>query len=104
MLSLVVCLYYKQARKFKKTPFEILLASLFYCRFFGKDKKKEVKGQCSLYKGRCGGTISNTCCKVPLKCSKQTEICGKDKMCCVTEADIQRHKQQTGPWLKNRNG
>lgn len=67
-------------------------------------KKDEEKGQCSLYKGRCGGTVSNTCCKVPYKCSKQTEICGKDKLCCVTESDIQRHKQQMGPWLKNRNG
>ncbi|CAF3997494.1 unnamed protein product, partial [Rotaria magnacalcarata] len=72
---------------------------------FGKgNKKEEGKGQCSLYKGRCGGSISNTCCKTPYKCSKQTELCGKDKLCCVSDADIQRHKQQTGPWLKNRNG
>jgi hypothetical protein len=57
-----------------------------------------------LYKGRCGGAISNTCCKTPYKCAKQTAICGKDKLCCVSEADIQRHKQQSGSWVAERNG
>jgi hypothetical protein len=67
--------------------------------------KTDGKGKCSLYKGRCGGTISSTCCKTPYKCAKQTTICGKDKLCCVTEADIQRQKQQeTKNWLGERNG
>ncbi|CAF0858342.1 unnamed protein product [Rotaria sp. Silwood1] len=86
----------------------VLISCLFVSQtnaVFGKGKPKDDgKGQCSVYKGRCGGALSNTCCKTPLKCSKQTEICGKDKLCCVTEADIQRHKQATGPWLKQRNG
>ncbi|CAF0821870.1 unnamed protein product [Rotaria sordida] len=86
----------------------IIISCLFILQtnaVFSKDsKKKDSKGQCNLYKGRCGGALSNTCCKTPLKCAKQTEICGKDKLCCVTEADIQRHKQATGAWLKNRNG
>ncbi len=70
----------------------------------GGKAKADAKGKCSLYKGRCGGAISNTCCKTPYKCAKQTAICGKDKLCCVSEADIQRHKQQSGSWVAERNG
>ncbi|CAF0996648.1 unnamed protein product [Adineta ricciae] len=87
----------------------VLIACLFVLQidaFFtsgAKDKNKD-KGQCSLYKGRCGGTINNKCCKLPLKCAKQTKVCGKDKLCCVTEADIQRHKQESGSWKDSRNG
>lgn len=93
--------------KFNKRIFSYQNYSIeFQYRLFGGgDKKKaESKGKCSLYKGRCGGTISNTCCKTPYKCSKQTKICGKDKLCCVSEADIQRHKQETGNWLAGRSG
>ncbi|UJR08625.1 hypothetical protein I4U23_012884 [Adineta vaga] len=86
----------------------VLIGCLFVLQtdaFFNTGKKKDdAKGQCSLYKGRCGGTISNKCCKLPLKCAKQTKVCGKDKLCCVSEADIQRHKQETGNWIANRNG
>ncbi|CAF0957828.1 unnamed protein product [Adineta steineri] len=70
----------------------------------GDAKKKEIKGQCSLYKGKCGGTLSNTCCKLPYKCAKQTKVCGKDKLCCVSEADIQRQKQESTNIVKGRNG
>ncbi len=74
-------------------------------RIFGKgDKKEDTKGKCSLYKGRCGGTIGNKCCKIPFKCAKQTKICGKDKLCCVSEADIQSQKQESGTWLDGRSG
>jgi hypothetical protein len=78
----------------------------FKNRFLGESggKKSDSKGKCSLYKGRCGGAISNTCCKTPYKCAQQTAICGKDKLCCVSEADIQRHKQETGNWLNRRGG
>ena len=38
------------------------------------------------------------------KCAKQTKICGKDKLCCVSEADIQRQKQESGNWLDGRSG
>jgi hypothetical protein len=48
--------------------------------------------------------MNNKCCKTPLKCAKQTELCGKDKLCCVKEVDIQRQKQQSGNWLDGRNG
>ncbi len=80
--------------------------NLFLHRIFGGSTpdKKETKGSCSLYKGKCGGTLKNTCCKVPFKCGKHTTICGKDKLCCITEADIQRHKQETGNFLNNRGG
>jgi hypothetical protein len=71
----------------------------------GSSKKAKEDGKCSLYKGQCGGTIGNKCCKIPLKCAKQTTICGKDKLCCVKEADIQRQKQQESKnWLGERNG
>ena len=81
--------------------------NLFLHRLFGGSgtpDKKEAKGSCSLYKGKCGGTIKNTCCKTPYKCAKQTTICGKDKLCCVTEADIQRHKQESSNIVRGRNG
>jgi hypothetical protein len=78
----------------------------FLNRFIGggTKPKNESKGKCSLYKGRCGGTLSNQCCKAPFKCGKSTAVCGKDKLCCLSEADIQRHKQQGGTWLSERNG
>jgi hypothetical protein len=92
------CVSYKISLKWPKL-------NLFFDRFFtGDSEKKETKGQCSLYKGRCGGSIKNTCCKTPYKCSKQTKICGKDKLCCVSEADIQRHKQDSGSFLAQRGG
>lgn len=93
-------------RKLFKKIFETFSLNLFYNnRFFKSGKKKdEDKGQCSTYKGPCGGVIGSKCCKIPYKCAKQTKICGKDRLCCVTEADIQRHKQDSGPWLKDRNG
>jgi len=87
---------------FKKNDF------YFYNSFFSsgskKKSEKDKSGKCSLYKGRCGGTLSNGCCKAPYKCGKSTAVCGKDKLCCLTETDIQRHKQESGNWLSARGG
>lgn len=101
---LVVCSLHKQMRKCEKNWKG---NSWNLNRIFGGgDKKKDDgKGKCSVYKGRCGGKISNTCCKAPLKCGKSTAVCGKDKLCCITEADVQRQKQDSGSnWLSQRNG
>lgn len=88
-----------------KTQNLIDFAFLLFIRIFGKDKKDEGKGSCSAYKKPCGGALGNTCCKAPYKCGKSTVVCGKDKMCCLSEIDIQKHKQAAGQdWLKKHNG
>ena len=78
---------------------------LLFIRIFGKDKKDEGKGQCSGYKKPCGPAIGTACCRAPYKCDRSTVVCGKGKMCCLSETDIQKHKQLAGQnWLAKHNG
>ena len=77
---------------------------LLFCRIFGGHKMKDDgKDQYSLCKARCTDLLTNTCCKAPYKYAKQTVLYAKDELYCVIEADIQRQKQEAGPWLGNRN-
>ncbi len=107
LLFIISCLFISETNAYvRKKFFFWKIFKLNFNRLFGEsDKKKtESKGKCSLYKGRCGGTVTSQCCKTPYVCFKHTKLCGKDKSCCVTEADIQRHKQESGNWLAGRSG